>query len=465
MLAEISAIRVESVIAKLPLHTLSAQGTMNVQIEKRGPNGEVTLLWKVSASRNYGEPRYLAYRLDTLVVNKRLDEAGQPTPKVLKLGSLRSICRELDLSESGHNCEDIKRALAQNAGATINARISYKDREGRVRRLEAVFSRYSVVFTGETLPDGTEADGVYLVMNDIYQGFLNQVPLRPLDYNYIRRLTPSASRFYEVVSFPIMAALKYGWPRASMKYSEYCEATGQRRHLNGKDVSKQMYKLHKPHLDSGYLARVELEKFSDEGDQPDWNIWYTPGPRARDEYGRFSTAQGKPVPALEADGGLISKKPSPAEELVNHFLLERFGQARRRTAEKELRLAEKLIGAAGLEKAKKVVSDAVTRAAKAGLRPLWMTGIERFLRESGGRERAETGPRRAGRGGKSPVAAGAEELYEQMLPLERMGRQQRALAKLKTQVAPDVLDDQATRDRLIRSAIIRDLMREIEGEE
>jgi hypothetical protein len=171
------------------------------------------------------------------------------------------------------------------------------------------------------------------------------------------------------------------------------------------------------------------------------------------------------VPALEADGGLISKKPSPAEELVNHFLLERFGQARRRTAEKELRLAEKLIEGAGLEKAKKAVSDAVARAAKAGSKPLWMTGLEKFLRDAGDRERAETGQRRAGRGGKSPVAAGAEELYEQMLPLERMGRQQRALAKLKTQVAPDVLDDQATRDRLIRSAIIRDLMREIEGEE
>jgi hypothetical protein len=94
-----------------------------------------------------------------------------------------------------------------------------------------------------------------------------------------------------------------------------------------------------------------------------------------------------------------------------------------------------------------------------------MTGLEKFLRDAGDRERAETGQRRAGREGKSPVAAGAEELYEQMLPLERMGRQQRALAKLKTQVAPDVLDDQATRDRLIRSAIIRDLMREIEGEE
>jgi hypothetical protein len=379
LLPEFSAIRVESVLAKLPLHTLSARESKRVHIEKRDNKSEVTLLWQVSPSRQFGEPRYLAYRLDTLIVNKRLDEAGQPTPKILRLGSLRSICRELELSESGHNIADIKHAFAQNAGATITAKITYKDKEGRQRKLEAVFNRYSVVFSGETLPDGTEADGAYLVMNDIFQGFLNHVPMRPLDFNYLRSLSPSACRFYEIVSFRIYSALKYGWPRASLTYSEYCEASGQNRYHTGKEVSKQMYKLHKPHLDSGYLAKVELEKTPDPDGNLDWTIWYTPGPRAKDEYARFNLTQRQTPTTIENSPGLLPVKPSQAEELVTHFLLVRFGRARRRIVEKELRFAKKLIEELGFEDAKDAVTEAIANAVQSGCKPIWMSALEKFL--------------------------------------------------------------------------------------
>lgn len=375
--AEFSAIWVESVMAKLPLHTLSTQGQLQVRIEKRGAGGEISLLWQVSPSSQFGEPRHLAYKLDTLVINKRIDEAGPPTPKVLRLGSLRSICRELGLTESGHNLNDIKQALAQNAGATIKARLFYRDREGGQRKLEAVFSRYSVVFTGDTLPDGSEANGVYVVMNDIYQGFLNQVPLRPLDFNYLRQLAPSACRFYEVVSFRIYSALKYGWPKVSMTYSEYCEATGQRRLETGTAVSKQMYKLHKPHLDSGYLAKVEFEKTLDEDGRADWNIWYVPGPRAKDEYVKFS--EGKQPAGEPTQQSLLPRGQSPAEELVAHFLTLRFGGVKRRIAAKEIEMAKGLLQAGGLAAAKERLATALNAALESGVKPLWMTELKSRL--------------------------------------------------------------------------------------
>jgi hypothetical protein len=381
--AEFSAIWVESVMAKLPLHTLSTQGQMQVRIEKRDESGEITLWWEVSPSSQFGEPRHLAYRLDTLVINKRIDEAGPPTPKFIRLGSLRSICRELGLTESGHNFNDIKQALSQNAGATIKAKVFYRDREGKQRKLEAVFSRYSVVFTGDTLPDGAEADGVYVVMNDIYQGFLNHVPLRPLDFNYLRQLPPSACRFYEVVSFRIYAAMKYGWPRVSMTYSEYCEATGQRRLTTGTEVSKQMYKLHKPHLESGYLAGVEFEKMLDAEGQPDWNIWYSPGPRAKDEYIKFSAgreAAGEaPNAALDTNDHLLPRGQLPAEELITHFLTIRFGGTKRRIASKEIEMAEEMLKAHTLDEARRIISDALGSAIEAGTKPIWMTELKKFI--------------------------------------------------------------------------------------
>lgn len=372
-----SALWVESVLAKLPLHTLSTQGQMQVRIEKRDEGGEVSLLWQVSPSQEFGEPRHLAYRLDTLVINRRIDEAG-PSPKVLRLGSLRSVCRELGLTESGHNFNDIKQALAQNAGATIKAKIFYRDREGKQRKLEAVFSRYSVIFAGDTLPDGTEADGVYVVINDIYQGFLNHVPLRPLDFNYLRQLTPSACRFYEVVSFRICAALKQGWPKVSMLYSEYCEATGQRRLSTGTEVSKQMYKLHKPHLESGYLAKVEFEKTRN-AEPPDWNLWYTPGPRARDEYVKFSAGKEAAETSLTTNGRLLPVGQTAEEELVTHFLQLRFGRVNRAIAPKERDAAEAILKDYALDEAKALLAATIESAFAAGARPRWLTEMQGHL--------------------------------------------------------------------------------------
>jgi hypothetical protein len=44
---------------------------------------------------------------------------------------------------------------------------------------------------------------VYLVLNDPYREVLNNAPTRPLDYEYLKTLTPSAQRFYEIVSYKI----------------------------------------------------------------------------------------------------------------------------------------------------------------------------------------------------------------------------------------------------------------------
>lgn len=387
---EFSAIWVESVLARLPMHTLSTQGQMQVRLEKRDESGDISLLWEVSPSREFGEPRQLAYRLDTLLINKRLDEAGTPTPKIIRLGSLRSICRELGLTESGHNFDDIRQALSQNAGAAIKTKLHYRDREGKQRKLEAVFTRYSAVFTGDSLPDGSEADGVFIVMNDIYQGFLNHVPRRPLDFTYLRQLTPSACRFYEIVSFRIFSALKHGWPRVSLVYSEYCEATGQRRLPTGTEVSKQMYKLHKPHLDNGYLIKVEFEKIVGIDGQPDWHIWYAPGPRAKDEYVKFNSRREaggeksaeKPVALsalLDQGNHLLPRNTSAAEALVTHFQQLRFGKAVRRIAAKEIELADTLLQNSEADAARSRVSEALRTALDAGVKPIWMTELKSYL--------------------------------------------------------------------------------------
>src|SRR5262249_42062416 len=67
-------IRTETVISRLPIHNLVKGAEINIQILHRDNNGKTTLRWEVSPNKRYGPPGQLAYKLDTLVINRILDE-------------------------------------------------------------------------------------------------------------------------------------------------------------------------------------------------------------------------------------------------------------------------------------------------------------------------------------------------------------------------------------------------------
>jgi hypothetical protein len=143
-----------------------------------------------------------------------------------------------------------------------------------------------------------------------------------------------------------------------------------------------MYKLHKPHLDHGYIASVEFEKIVDAGGELDWNIWYVPGPRAKDEYGRFNPSRRASGVAIDTDDHLLPRGQSAAEELVTHFQTTRFGKAKRRIAPKEIKMAEELIATHGLEKSKNIISEALRATIERGTKPLWMTELKTNIEEN-----------------------------------------------------------------------------------
>lgn len=299
-LLAIQIIRSETVLSKLPIHNLSKTGNFEIVINKRKPTGELELHWAISYSSKYGPPRQLAYKLDTLLVNRRIDEAGKPLPQCLRLGSLREMARELNL---GGDTNQIRKALRQNAFTGISAKLCYRSADGVSRTIEADFTRYAVVFAGEKLPDGREADVVHLVLSEPYREVLNHAPFRPLNYDYLKELPPAAQRFYEIVSYRIYAALKYGQGQARLPYSEFCMCSALQRYDDYDHFKKQMYKIHRPHLRSGYLAKVFYQETRDSEGRRDWTMMYVPGERARIEYETFHRSrpvrQIPPAPAGE----------------------------------------------------------------------------------------------------------------------------------------------------------------------
>lgn len=290
-------IRTETVLSRFPVHNLSKKGNVDIHILRRNNRGEVEIRWEVSFNEKYGQARQLAYKLDTLVVNRRLEEEGRPLSKLIRLGSLREIAERLDM---GSNTNIIKRALRQNASAFISIRVGYTNIDGVQKTIEADFTRYSVIFTGEKLPDKSRADAVYLNLHDVYWSILNEASWRPLDYEYLRALNPAAQRFYEVISYRFYNALRFRNLNASrIAYSEYCLYSAQQRYYDYEHFKKQMYKVHQPHRLSGYIAEVRYESTVDAEGRPDWIMWYVPGAKARREFEAFTGLACPPELRLE----------------------------------------------------------------------------------------------------------------------------------------------------------------------
>jgi len=277
----LTALRTETALSRFPLHSLTKGKNTPIELT----NHPSAVLWRVDHNNHYGQPGALAYKLDTWVINRRIEESGQPIPKILRLGSLREIAAEIG---SPSNTNPVKQALLQNATASITAKITFKTTDKGQKDLEAVFQRYSIVFTGEKLPDGRAADAVYLILNDIYQTVLNSAIFRPLDYEYMKSLPPISQRFYEIVSYQVYAALKYGNPRAKLAYSEYCQLSTATRYPDFEHVKKQMYKILRPHVQSGYIAKIQYEATTDSQGNPDWIMYLTPGINANREYKSFT---------------------------------------------------------------------------------------------------------------------------------------------------------------------------------
>src|SRR5437764_8906119 len=76
-------IRTETVLSRLPVHNLAKQGRVDIRIVKTTPTGAVELKWEVSYNERYGQARQLAYKLDTIIINRRIDDAGRPLPEII----------------------------------------------------------------------------------------------------------------------------------------------------------------------------------------------------------------------------------------------------------------------------------------------------------------------------------------------------------------------------------------------
>jgi hypothetical protein len=300
-------IRVETAFARYPIHCLSKKGEVTIDLQRINDAGVADFKWEVTYNSKHGQPGPLAYKVDTLVINRILDQLGRPLPEQVRIGSLSEVCRLLGTQDTGPNIANIKQAFRQNASTFIDAKITDKAKNGREKWAEMSWTRYSVVFTGETLPDNTRADAIYIILNPPYRELLNHVETRPLDYDYLKKLPPGPQRFYELLSYQVYGAIAGNRPRAKMLYSDYCKFAPQMRYGDFDRVKKQMFKLHAPHRECGYITKIDYQETTDQDGKADWEMFYTPGPKAFVEYQAFTNRQ---LPQQQQAAAIAAPSPS-----------------------------------------------------------------------------------------------------------------------------------------------------------
>jgi hypothetical protein len=406
--------------------------------------------------------------------------------RLIRLGSLNEICRELGQATSGKNTSHLKNALRQNASAFITARIKYRRNDGTECTLEADFNRYSVVLTGEDLPDGRKADAVYIILNDIFMQVINGAMTRPLDYHYLRDLPPAPQRFYEVLSYQMYAALKNDRPRAKLSYSYFCTYAPQTRYFDWEQARKQMAKVLSPHRKSGYIAKVEYEEKADGDGKPDWIMLFTPGPKARAEYRAFARRGGPvvleaeplPLPLMAAPAPpLAAPGPSPLEaELIGRGITPAMAaDLVREHGEEPIRVQMEHLDWLVETKPRKVADPAAWLVA--GIRnghaapQGFVSKAERQRREEARqaleREKVEQGRRRREQEARDRAILGEVDAYlKRLTPAEQAALEARVLAQADPEVRQVYEATAAARPRanflraLVREHVARELGRE-----
>ena len=91
-------IRVETALSRYPVHRLAKHGDITIEL---GEHNEARRSYPSNGgdtyNSEYGQPGPLAYKLDTLIINRKIEDASRPIPRIIRLGSLKEIAAQLGL--------------------------------------------------------------------------------------------------------------------------------------------------------------------------------------------------------------------------------------------------------------------------------------------------------------------------------------------------------------------------------
>jgi len=185
----------------------------------------------------------------------------------------------------GADYKKIKEALERIVATTVKS-VGTFYAKARKKWIDDVFHLYDrVIFKGEQLPDGTTAETNYLFLSSWYLESINSRYVRPLDYDYYKKLESNISqRLYELLGVKFYGIILQGLSYLCYKYSTLCQLLPLTHQKYFSKARQILQPAHQELKRTGFLAKVEWEV---DPEEDDWFIYYYPGPRAKEEIERY----------------------------------------------------------------------------------------------------------------------------------------------------------------------------------
>lgn len=246
-------------------------------VKRDGRREEV--VWKVSPSEEYGYPgiydKKVFKGVEELLNNRGFPIDNPVTFSIYQLLGLMGVKKV-----GGRDYKRVKESMERLVATTIKSEGSFYHK-GKKKYLDEVFHLFSrVIFTGEKLPNGEEAEENYLYLNSWLLDNLNKYYVRPLDYDYYKSLDGELSkRLYELLGVKFYGLLNGGRPYLRYKYNNLCKLLPLRRQ-NYLSKAKQIFEpAHEELQEKNFLRKVDWKKKATD----ETYITYYPGAKAKAE--------------------------------------------------------------------------------------------------------------------------------------------------------------------------------------
>jgi hypothetical protein len=263
--------------------------------------------WKVNPNfgLNIGAPSLVAHEVWVRLIKPRIDEERKRSgfiPSLIPLGGVRQCLRLLGWSYGGHQAKSLIRAINQIGGAWCEANLWLPSRDldenGKavLRAFHANFSRLSLYAIGanhlteEDIQQGRVDftfdldDVLYIKLDPVEMRLLETERDRPIDNEYLFSLSPSARRWYELLSskfFGVISNPQRNRGYCEIRYSWYVQRHHTlKTHASRKRRVQQMNEVVFEHLEMGFVQKVEYETLRPEGAEgrsEDLIVRYYPG--------------------------------------------------------------------------------------------------------------------------------------------------------------------------------------------
>ncbi|MBS3793002.1 replication initiator protein A [Candidatus Bipolaricaulota bacterium] len=269
----------------LPFFSLSREdsykkdGLEYRQVVERDDKTE-EVVWKVSPSQEYGYPRITDKKVFK-AVEQLLRDRGYPIENPVTFSIYKLLNLMGKKSYGGRDYREVRESLERLVATTIKSKgtFYYKDEK---RYLDEVFHLFSrVVFSGEKLPDGEEAEKNYLYLNSWLLENLNKYYVRPLDYEYYKSLDGALSkRLYELLGVKFFGLIKQGKPFLRYRYANLCALMPLKKQSYLSRARQILDPAHRELKGKNFFSGVDWEPREAGGG---WYLRYEPGSKIKRE--------------------------------------------------------------------------------------------------------------------------------------------------------------------------------------